>query len=72
MGVRCRRACGLEFPLGQDFDADRANTAETGLFQSSTVGVFVGGYSSFGVADMVGNKEYVSDAYAAYPGTHSS
>jgi toxoflavin biosynthesis protein ToxD len=60
---------GLEFPWGQDFDADRANTAETGLFQSSPVGVFVGGYSPFGVADMAGNvEEYVSDAYAAYPG----
>jgi len=59
----------FEFPWGQDFDADRTNTAETGLFQSSAVGVFVDGNSPFGVADMAGNvEEYVSDAYAAYPG----
>jgi len=62
-------SAGLEFPWGQDFDADRANTAETGLFQSSAVGVFVDGNSCFGVADMAGNvEEYVADAYAAYPG----
>jgi formylglycine-generating enzyme required for sulfatase activity len=61
---------GLEFPWGQDFDADPANTAETGLFQSSAVGVFVDGNSPFGAADMAGNvEEYVSDDYAPYPGS---
>ena len=60
---------GLEFPWGDAFDADRANTAETGLFQTSPVGVFVGGYSPFGAADMAGNvEEYVSDTYGCYPG----
>lgn len=58
-----------EFPWGSQFDADLANTAETGLFASSPVGAFVGGESPFGLADMAGNvEEYVADNYAAYPG----
>ena len=57
-----------EFPWGNHFDAQLANTAETGLFDSSAVGVFVGGESPFGVSDMAGNvEEYVADYYAAYP-----
>ncbi|HJV86505.1 MAG TPA: SUMF1/EgtB/PvdO family nonheme iron enzyme [Noviherbaspirillum sp.] len=60
---------GLTFPWGEHFDAGLANTAETGLFTTSPVGVFVGGHSPFGVADMAGNvEEYVTDNYAAYPG----
>jgi formylglycine-generating enzyme required for sulfatase activity len=58
-----------EFPWGSIFDADLANTAETGLFCSSSVGAFAGGESPFGLADMAGNvEEYVADLYAAYPG----
>jgi formylglycine-generating enzyme required for sulfatase activity len=58
-----------EFPWGPLFDADLANTAETGLFSSSPVGAFVGGESPFGLMDMAGNvEEYVADVYAAYPG----
>jgi formylglycine-generating enzyme required for sulfatase activity len=60
---------GLEFPWGHDFEPDHANTAETGLFQSSPVGVFVDGNSPFGLSDMAGNvEEYVSGLYTAYPG----
>lgn len=60
---------GLEFPWGDDFEADRANTAEAGLFCSSPVGVFVQGNSPCGMADMAGNvEEYVADTYAPYPG----
>lgn len=60
---------GLEFPWGDDFESDRANTAETGLFCSSPVGVFVDGNSPSGVTDMAGNvEEYVADSYAPYPG----
>jgi formylglycine-generating enzyme required for sulfatase activity len=58
-----------EFPWGDVFDAERANTAECGLFTTSPVGAFVGGESPFGVADMAGNvEEYVADDYAPYPG----
>ncbi len=60
---------GLEFPWGAHFDADLANTAETGLFDTSPVGAFVGGASVFGIADLAGNvEEYVAGDYAAYPG----
>jgi len=58
-----------EFPWGPLFDANLANTAETGLFRTSPVGAFVGGDSPLGLADMAGNvEEYVTDLYAAYPG----
>jgi formylglycine-generating enzyme required for sulfatase activity len=57
-----------EFPWGDNFDADLCNTAESGIFNSTPVGVFVGGESPFGIADMAGNvEEYVSDPYQAYP-----
>ena len=57
-----------EFPWGDDFDADLCNTAESGILNSTPVGVFVGGVSPFGIADMAGNvEEYVSDPYQAYP-----
>ena len=60
---------GLEFPWGNDFAADRANTLETGLFQTTPVGVFPAGLSPFGLADMAGNvEEYVADFNEAYPG----
>lgn len=60
---------GYEFPWGNAFEADRANTAETGLLHSSPVGVFVDGNSPFHVADLAGNvEEYVSETYGPYPG----
>ncbi len=59
---------GREFPWGEEFDADLANTCETGFFSSSPVGIFHGGESVFGVYDMAGNvEEYVSSDYAPYP-----
>jgi len=58
-----------EFPWGNYYNVELANTAETGLFNTSPVGAFVGGESPFGVSDMAGNvEEYVSDLYAPYPG----
>ena len=58
----------FEFPWGNTFDANLANTAETGLLTSSPVGAFIGGESPFGLADMAGNvEEYVSNNYAPYP-----
>lgn len=58
---------GLEFPWGNEFEPDFANTVETGLFSTSPVGVFVEGNSPFGLSDMAGNvEEYVLDLYGAY------
>jgi formylglycine-generating enzyme required for sulfatase activity len=60
---------GLVFPWGDEFRADRANTAETGLFDTTPAGIFLEGYSPFGAADMAGNvEEYVTDAYDADAG----
>lgn len=60
---------GFEFPWGNGFQLDHANTAELGLFNSTPVGVFVEGHSPFGISDMAGNvEEYIADAYTAYPG----
>jgi formylglycine-generating enzyme required for sulfatase activity len=60
---------GLEFPWGNDFEPDFANTVETGIFSTTPVGIFVEGNSPFGLADMAGNvEEYVRDVYAAYSG----
>jgi formylglycine-generating enzyme required for sulfatase activity len=60
---------GREFPWGDDFRPELANTRETGLHTTTPVGVFPGGRSPFGAEDMAGNvEEYVADHYAAYPG----
>lgn len=59
----------LEFPWGNTFKVDYANTAETGLFSTTPVGCFPDGMSPFGAHDMAGNvEELVSDIYVAYPG----
>ena len=58
---------GLEFPWGDEFAPDFANTAETGLFTSNPVGAFPKSNSPFGACDMAGNvEEYVVDTYAPY------
>jgi toxoflavin biosynthesis protein ToxD len=60
---------GHEFPWGDTFDPDAANTRETGLHTTSPVGAFPAGRSPFGACDMAGNvEEYVADVYAPYPG----
>jgi len=60
---------GREYPWGSHFEPWLANTAETGLFATSPVGVFTQGDAPFGASDMAGNvEEFVSDSYAAYPG----
>jgi formylglycine-generating enzyme required for sulfatase activity len=60
---------GLEFPWGETFHANFANTCETGIFNTTPVGIFSEGASPFGVMDMAGNvEEYVADQYRPYPG----
>jgi toxoflavin biosynthesis protein ToxD len=64
-------ACGgddREYPWGNEFDPDAANTVEAGPLSTTPVGMYPAGRSPFGVDDMAGNvEEYVRDYdYAAY------
>ncbi|WP_267244116.1 formylglycine-generating enzyme family protein [Streptomyces sp. PR69] len=62
-------AGGREFPWGEDFAADHANTVEHGPLATTPIGVFPAGRSPFGVHDMAGNvEEYTADSYRPYPG----
>ncbi len=60
---------GREFPWGDHFESEKANTAELGLYASTPVGMFIEGASPFGLLDMAGNvEEYTSSDYWTYPG----
>jgi formylglycine-generating enzyme required for sulfatase activity len=52
-GASRRNSC--IYPWGDEFDPNRANTAETGLGTTSPVGCFPMGASPYGVLDMAGN-----------------
>lgn len=59
----------FEYPWGERFLPDHANTAETGFFCTTPVGLFARGASPFGCLDMAGNvEELVADDYRPYPG----
>ncbi|HAG96348.1 MAG: serine/threonine protein kinase [Pseudomonadales bacterium] len=61
--------CGLEYPWGNQYQKDCANTLETGLINTTPVGLFPKGRSPFGCLDMAGNvEEYTSSFYFAYQG----
>lgn len=60
---------GREFPWGDTFGPDRANTVEDGPLSTTPIGVHPAGRSPFGVYDMAGNvEEYTADDYRPYPG----
>jgi formylglycine-generating enzyme required for sulfatase activity len=62
---------GLDFPWGDEFRDDCANTMELGLLMTTPIGIFPKGASAFGALDMAGNvEEYVAGLYYAYPGWH--
>ena len=46
---------GREYPFSGEFDPTKGNTAESGIGQTSAVGVFPDGASPYGVMDMSGN-----------------
>ncbi len=46
---------GLIYPYGNEFDAGKGNTSETGIKQTSAVGLFPAGRSPYGVEEMSGN-----------------
>jgi formylglycine-generating enzyme required for sulfatase activity len=58
-----------EFPWGDTFRQDAANTIEAGPLTSTPIGTYPAGRSPFGVLDLAGNvEEYVADDYRPYPG----
>ncbi|MFL6110925.1 MAG: formylglycine-generating enzyme family protein [Catenulispora sp.] len=58
-----------EFPWGDTFRADAANTSEAGPLAATPVGIYPAGRSPFGVCDLAGNvEEYTADDYRPYPG----
>lgn len=58
-----------QFPWGEAWCPDYANTAERGPLTTTPVGIYTEGASPFGVLDLAGNvEEYVSNTYFAYPG----
>jgi formylglycine-generating enzyme required for sulfatase activity len=60
---------GHDFPWGDEFREDSANTMELALLMTTPAGMFPRGASPFGVLDMAGNvEEYVSSRYEPYPG----
>ena len=46
---------GREYPYPGKFDAEKANTAETGIGQTSAAGIFPQGASPYGVEELSGN-----------------
>ncbi|MFG6464147.1 formylglycine-generating enzyme family protein [Roseateles sp. DXS20W] len=59
----------FEYPWGDAFEVDHANTAEAGLLSSTPVGAFPRGNSYFGACDLAGNvEEYVANDYYPYAG----
>lgn len=60
---------GQEFPWGNEFHSEYANTLEGGFYAATPVGIFAEGYSKNGIADLAGNvEEYVANHYKPYPG----
>jgi len=60
---------GREFPWGEVFDPERANTVEAGPLCTTPVGMYPRGRTASGIDDLAGNvEEYVADNYRAYPG----
>jgi formylglycine-generating enzyme required for sulfatase activity len=61
---------GREYPWGNEWDAQKANSGETGIGDLTPVGKFENGKSPYGVYDMAGNVwEWTADWYKPYEGS---
>src|SRR6185312_10776269 len=59
----------FEFPWGNNYQLDHANTLEEKIYTSTPVGIFSKGNSPFGLSDVAGNvEEYTGDNYLPYQG----
>jgi formylglycine-generating enzyme required for sulfatase activity len=57
-----------EYPWGNEFELDAANTVEAGPLSTTPVGMYPAGRSPFGVDDLAGNVEELAVGdYAPYP-----
>ena len=57
-----------KFPWGDSFDPTRCNSSELGMGDTTPVGMFPNGASSYGCLDMAGNVwEWTSSLYQKYP-----
>jgi formylglycine-generating enzyme required for sulfatase activity len=67
-GLPGRFSAARAFAYGGKFDAARCNTFESHIRRTTPVGVFPGGDTSEGVADLCGNTwDWTSSAYQPYP-----
>jgi formylglycine-generating enzyme required for sulfatase activity len=63
-----RRATLSNYPWGDEFDPNRANTRQSDIRATTPVGCFPGSASALGVEDAVGNVwEYTRSSYRPYP-----
>ncbi|MEO7074916.1 MAG: SUMF1/EgtB/PvdO family nonheme iron enzyme [Ktedonobacterales bacterium] len=62
------RGVSRRYPWGDEFDATRCNTLESGIGTVMPVGSYATGASPCGAQDMAGNvKEWTSSTYKPYP-----
>jgi len=58
-----------QFPWGDEWDPERANTVEAGPLDVTPVGMFPAGGSAHGILDLAGNaEEWVRDRYRPFDG----
>jgi formylglycine-generating enzyme required for sulfatase activity len=61
---------GFRYPWGEEWQAGKANTFESGIKAPAEIGSYTGDVSPYGVHDMLGNvKEWTGDYFKAYKGS---